>query len=334
MKRSYHSKLLVLAGLVVGCLFYSPVGSGALARPTPLIGWSNPQHAYVLFENEVLEQSLDGSPSRTHVLGGTLTGLCGPSAIAMSPRGELYAAGEIGYPKCHHGVEFFARGAYGNVPALGRIFGPSTGFTRPNGVALDRQGNIYVADQNGPYQGSVKIFAAGTRGNVAPIATISGPDTMIEGGYEPLYVAVDAAGEIFVGQTGSTGVQVLKFPPGANGDVAPIGVANLAGENFDELQAPRDSVYVTEGFVRREHPMVYQLRASDLSQVRAITAHAFDEIGADADAEGRLYVQDLSGPGNRLKAKLFEFLPGRPKPSRIVQEMPPNQVGSYVVVGP
>jgi DNA-binding beta-propeller fold protein YncE len=53
---------------------------------------------------------------------------------------------------------------------------------QPYGLALDSSGNIYVANyMGGPLgNGSVTIYAAKSKGNVAPIQTIAGPNTQLD----------------------------------------------------------------------------------------------------------------------------------------------------------
>ncbi len=58
----------------------------------------------------------------------------------------------------------------------------------PRGIALDASGNIYVTNQCcSRKQTSVKIYAAGARGNAVPINIISGPNTGLNG---PVGIAI------------------------------------------------------------------------------------------------------------------------------------------------
>lgn len=54
------------------------------------------------------------------------------------------------------------------------ISGPNTGLNFPHGIDIDAQGRIVVANENGP---SVEIFPADATGNVAPVASVAGPNT-------------------------------------------------------------------------------------------------------------------------------------------------------------
>ena len=95
------------------------------------------------------------------------------------------------------------------------ISGALTGLVAPTGITLDANNVIYVTDPDNGAP-SVRIFAAGANGNVAPVRVISGALTQLS---NPLDVKVDAAGNIYVTDFGAN--KLLIFAPGANGNVAP-----------------------------------------------------------------------------------------------------------------
>lgn len=102
------------------------------------------------------------------------------------------------------------------------LLGPATGFSAPSGIAVDSQGNRYVANLTAV---SVTVYAPDATGNAAPIRTISGSNTKLVG---PRSVAVDGDGRIYVGDLFGTN-QVAVFAPGADGNVAPERV--ITGSN-------------------------------------------------------------------------------------------------------
>ena len=59
----------------------------------------------------------------------------------------------------------------------------------PKGIALDTDGNIYVANFTGN-NGSISVFAPGSNGNASPIASIAGANTGLDG---PDGVTLDSA---------------------------------------------------------------------------------------------------------------------------------------------
>ena len=104
-----------------------------------------------------------------------------------------------------------------------------TGIRWARGIAVDQHGKIYVA--NGADGGNrIAVFPAGSRGNVAPMATIEGSDTGID---NPIGVAADSHGKIFITNGAKTFVtkenrldqgpsSITSYAAGSNGDVKPI----------------------------------------------------------------------------------------------------------------
>jgi hypothetical protein len=73
-------------------------------------------------------------------------------------------------------------------------------------------------------------FAAGSKGNVAPIATIAGENTSIDNADG---VTIDKTGRIYVSNSG--GNSILIFAAGSNGNVAPGTI--ISGANT-QLKSP------------------------------------------------------------------------------------------------
>jgi fibronectin type III domain protein len=71
----------------------------------------------------------------------------------------------------------FAPGAHGNVAPVTTITGSATGLDDPYGLALDKAGDIWVANFSGD---DILEFAASAHGNVAPILTISGTAPLMD----------------------------------------------------------------------------------------------------------------------------------------------------------
>ena len=86
------------------------------------------------------------------------------------------------------------------------------GLVAPTGLALDANGNVYVADPDNGTP-SIRVFAAG---GTAPTRIITGAATTLS---FPTDVKVDAAGNIYVADAGTN--KILIFAPTANGNVAP-----------------------------------------------------------------------------------------------------------------
>src|SRR5208282_1418608 len=103
----------------------------------------------------------------------------------------------------------------------------TTGLSHPQGIAVDSSDNMYVAgltiDAEGIVTGgSVLVYSAGSNGNTAPIATISGSSTGLD---NPVGIAVDSSGKIYVADAAA--VSVLVYSAASTGNVAPI--ATISG---------------------------------------------------------------------------------------------------------
>ncbi|MGA8575579.1 MAG: hypothetical protein WB609_07835 [Candidatus Cybelea sp.] len=124
-------------------------------------------------------------------------------------------------------VRVYPANASGNVKPIRTIHGSNTGLHRAWDVALDADGNIYVANY-GTHRlpGDVTVYGAGARGNVSPIRTIGGSYTNMS---KPAGVALDSAGKLYVSNWGSNTVTI--YAPGANGNVAPINT--IGGPNME-----------------------------------------------------------------------------------------------------
>jgi Fibronectin type III domain len=197
----------------------------------------------------------DAAPVAT--ISGPATRLNDPTGVALDPAGDLFVA-NFGGPVTEYApgangniapivtfsgpatglalapapaysfvanvgansVTEYAQGADGSrqVPAA-VIQGPATGLDAPTAVAVNRAGDLFVADDN---DNSVTEYAPRAFGDAAPIATISGAATGLNG---PFGLALDSAGDLFVGNAGSN--SVTEYAPGPLGDVAPI--ATISG---------------------------------------------------------------------------------------------------------
>jgi sugar lactone lactonase YvrE len=134
----------------------------------------------------------NGNASPSAVISGRHTGLGTPLAVAVDNNGNIYVANE-GRSKCTRvscgptgpgDVRVYAPGSNGDVKPIATIAGGATGIVFPYGIALDSNANIYVLNVNSNFFGcpaceqhSIRIFAAGSNGNTAPMATIAGPST-------------------------------------------------------------------------------------------------------------------------------------------------------------
>jgi len=118
-------------------------------------------------------------PSAT--IAGSSTGLSSPGAIALDSSGNIYVANYASAGS----IVIFAAGTNGNIAPTAAISGSNTELIFPDSLIIDKNGDIYVGNDVGNdfptpiSQPAITIFSAGSTGNVAPLATIGGPNTQL-----------------------------------------------------------------------------------------------------------------------------------------------------------
>jgi hypothetical protein len=185
----------------------------------------------------VFAAGANGNKKPIRIISGANTQLAYPTNISLDASGNLYVANAVYFPSTGLGnsITVYAAGARGNVAPIQSISGYNTLLESPEGVALDAERNIYVANNcDDSACGSVTIYAAGSTGNVAPTGGISGSKTLLgnslEGG--PIGIALDAEDNIYVGDAYDG---VVVFAAGANGNVAPARVIDTLKDNAGGL---------------------------------------------------------------------------------------------------
>ena len=195
----------------------------------------------------VFESGSTGNIAPTATISGGDTFLNGPRGIALDGKGNIYIA------NFNSSVTVYPAKSAGDALPSAIISGSNTGLTTPNSIALDSMGNIYVVNfmfgaDGASSVGAVLVFAAGSNGNIAPTANITGPactetSSNLTGLCLPSSVAVDSDRNIYVtndawtppGRTPIGVDSVSVFPAGSTGNVAPSAV--IAGSNTG-LQDP------------------------------------------------------------------------------------------------
>ena len=153
--------------------------------------------------------TVNEAPSVT--INGSNTGLIQPFGIALDSSRNIYVT-DIGATSVFvYPAPGIARGLFDEFP-ISTISGGSTDLSFPYGIALDSSGKIYVADEGDEScdgTESVYVYPAGSNGNEAPTATISGGKTDL---CYPVGIALDSSSKIFVADAGNPSACPTDFP--------------------------------------------------------------------------------------------------------------------------
>lgn len=114
------------------------------------------------------------APSRT--IEGTRTKLDNAEGITLDPAANIYVTNIASPP--HGALTVYPSGSNRNVRPTQYLKGGHTRLDAPIGIALDANGDTYLANAD---RSSITVFAMGASGNVAPINTIKGRRTLLSG---------------------------------------------------------------------------------------------------------------------------------------------------------
>ncbi len=289
--KKYAEKARIGVIALMAALVFAIIGlrsSSGRADPTPTPtsllyvtdGQTNAVTAYPAASNG------DVAPS------ATITGLKSPQGVAQDSSGNIYVANDS-----PASVIVYAAGSTGDAAPIATISGPDTGLQDPLGIAVDSSGKIYVTDAgNGSCDGhaSVFVYAVGSTGDAAPIATISGRSLCY-----PMAVTLDSSSNIYVADENG----VLVYPAGSSGDATPSATIPSYGTN-DELTYPMGialdssgNIYVTAFYFGGV--FVYPAGSNgDVAPMANIPGYGLNDsllwpYGITVDSSGSIYVADL-----------------------------------------
>ncbi|MBL9199933.1 MAG: hypothetical protein JNL39_05465, partial [Opitutaceae bacterium] len=161
----------------------------------------------------------------------------GPGGVALDASGVIFVtapSGQAVYKLSPAGV-ILAQYGSGTFTSAGLLDGAGTAarFSNPRGIALDTSGNIFVADSGNHAIRKITPAGAVTTvvGAAAAAGAIDGPATTARLN-APEGIAVDAAGNVFVADTGNHAIRRIA-PSGVvttfAGALGSAGDANGAG---------------------------------------------------------------------------------------------------------
>jgi sugar lactone lactonase YvrE len=362
MKTSGHARYDIIAGIAAVLLTacggsWPPIGApGAMPQASASadrvyagMSWKIyvANASYPTGSVTVYTKHADGNVAPVQTISGSNTGLVQPEGIVVDDAGKLYVSdffgsgGKSDDGPSQQGVVFvFAAKADGNVKPIATIH---DGLNYPDGVALDRTGNLYVAN----FQGcDITVYAARTYKLIRTITSAGSIGLCYVDG-----IALDGAGNTYVVDTNYSGHDVssnpgfvLVFGPGANGRVLPIRV--IAGP-LTKLTAPygiavnsRGEIYVTNYANRPPKPEILVFAAGatgNVKPVRTIRGPMTQLVGAGIalDRRGTIFIANDPFSGTDSVTAYHRHARGDASPMREISgdntglDMP-----SAVAIGP
>ncbi len=241
------------------------------------------RYKHDVFYSKISEFSISGSAN----LSGTFTAV----QIASDSAGNVYLPNAP-----NNEVQVF--GPEGSV--LQTITGSGgDALKEPTGVAVDSAGNLYVADDgNGRVEefdssgAFVRAIGTGvnqtTKGNVC---TAASKDTCGPGSDGSQAVALDGAGDIFVGENSGPGFHVVLYSP-AGEELSDFGLGTIGTSGLGAINTlavgPTGLVYVTDGgneavwiYSRQSKPSLVGESNSVVAQTAATLNATIDRGDAD-----------------------------------------------------
>ena len=160
-----------------------------------------------------------------------LTGQLYGFAIFELPNPSPLPTGTLYYTEQRHITQIST--GLGKDHVVGRLSGPFAQLFTSGNTAFDSAGNFYEANVLANNPSYVTEFAAGAIGDVPPIATISGSNTLLQ---SPNSVAIDSSGDIYVADTNYINI----YPPNSNGNVAPSAQILVPGTSAIAFDSSND----------------------------------------------------------------------------------------------
>lgn len=171
----------------------------------------------------VFSADADGNVAPIRRIAGKNANLHTPESIVVRDNKIFVANSCVGFRAvCDGYVQVFSRMANGDVAPNREISGSKTLMSQPFGLALDSEGNVYVASQT-----NITVFRGDASGNVAPLRTLEGDKTKLK---DPGGLAIDDADYLYVGnvdQNPDNPHPVLVFAPSADGNAPPIAAIDI-----------------------------------------------------------------------------------------------------------
>jgi hypothetical protein len=225
---------------------------------------------------------------------GSNTQMGRANGFAVTPARRVYVAGWL--KNGSDAVFQFAPDVNGNVAPQTVITGPAAGLSNPTDVAVDKAGDMWVANHD---NATITEYAPTASGNAAPKLTLGGPATGLNA---PFRLTFDVAGNLWVSnrlQQNSTvteyAVAALQQTSTQPVNLAPIGtlastsVQTATGLAFDSLGGLHVED-ITNARLVGFAPGAPNGNPAPAWNIAGSNTELADANGVAADPAGRLYV--------------------------------------------
>lgn len=236
--------------------------------------------------------------------GDFIESLTRPNGVAVAPNGNLYIADTWNYLIREFTAEGSLVTSWGQPLQEGALAetDPKDGFWGPRDVAIDGEGNVYVADT-----GNKRVRVYDASGNYLRDIGSAGSDLgQLD---EPSGLAIDRVEQrLYVADTWNQRVSVFNLDGSPQFAFAVRGwYEDLGNRPYLALDAVRHLIYVTDPDAGRV--LVYDLQGNCVGSFgqpsdTPVDSTQFDTIGGIAtDSDGNVYVADASA------GRLLKFAP-------------------------